>query len=297
MIAASPVETIRVADQGEAGPCRARNTALRSARSPWVFLLDDDAAPTEGCLERLLEVARAHPDAAIVSPRILRAEEPSRVHYDGGCAHFLAELCLDNAWRPAAAAGPAGLRPTAVATTALLIHRDRAVSCGLFDEELVFFREDLEFSLRLRAQGWTIRHCPSAVVLHGRPDGSRGELHRRRTFFQTRNRWWIIMKLWETRTILLTLPLQAAYEMLNLALALRRGEPGQYFEAFADLFRRRASILAARERFQAARLVPDRRLLGAPELTWRPEVAALRSALPLKRVVDAVCRVWWRRCA
>lgn len=289
----------RIDDQGAAGPCRARNSALRAALTPWVFLLDDDAFPTEGCLDELLETATADPKAAIVTPRILHAEEPSRIHYDGGRAHFLAELCLDNAHCPVAAATTPDSCPTAVASTALLVHRQRALDCGLFDEDLVFFREDLEFSLRLRAHGWMIRHCASAVVLHGRRDETqegaplRGVLHRRRTFYQTRNRWWIILKLWETRTILLTLPGQVGYELLNLGLALRRGELGQYAAAFVDLLRRLPTIRAGRKRFQETRRVPDRRLLGAPPLGWRPEVRALPLAKPLQRVLDAACRFWW----
>jgi len=284
---------IRIADQGAAGPCCARNAALREARTPWVLLLDDDAFPAEGCLEALLAMARADPNAAIVSPRIVRADNPGLIDYDGGRAHFLAELCLENAQVPAGAAAAPGESPTAVATTALLVHRERALACGLFDEELVFFREDLEFSLRVRAHGWTIRHCAEALVRHGREDGSRGVLHRRRTFFQTRNRWWIILKLFETRTILLTLPAQAAYEVLNCGLALRRGEFAQYAAAFADLLRGLPAIWAARKRFARTRRVPDRLLLDAPPLGWRPEVLALPLAKPLKRVLDAASRFGW----
>lgn len=283
----------RIEDQGAAGPCRARNAALRAAQTPWVFLLDDDAFPAAGCLDSLLALAQADPDAAIVSPRILRAENHELIHYDGGRAHFLAELCLENAWLPVSAATAPSSHPTAAASTALLVHRERALRAGLFDEELVFFREDLEFSLRVRALGWTIRHCPAALVLHGRQDGSRGELHRRRTFYQTRNRWWIILKLFEVRTILLSLPAQIGYEMLNCGLALSRGELAQYAAAFADLVRRLPAIAAGRKRFQETRLVADRLLLGAPPLSWRPEVRALPLAKPLKRGLDAACRLWW----
>lgn len=290
----NPTTTVvRIADRGVSGPCGQRNAALRSARTTWVFLLDDDAVPTKGCLDALLAAAMADPGAAIVSPRVMRAEEPGLVHYDGARAHFLAELCLENVLVAASRAAPPARRPEAVATTALLVHRERAISCGLFDEGMVFFREDLEFSLRVRAHGWTIRHCPEALVLHGRPDGSRGALHRRRTFYQTRNRWGIILKLWETRTIALSLPLQAGYELMNLGLALRRGELGQYAAAFADLLRSLPEILAARARFQASRLLPDRLLLGAPPLGWRPEVLALPLAKPMKRVVDAASRLGW----
>ncbi|MBI4060595.1 MAG: glycosyltransferase family 2 protein [Elusimicrobia bacterium] len=287
----------RICDQGAAGPCRARNSALRAASAPWVFLLDEDAYPAAGCLDRLLEVAAADPAAAIISPRVLRASDPRRIHYDGGHAHFLAELCLDNAHRLVEGASPPSSRPTAVATTALLIHRERALDAGLFDEDLVFFREDLDFSLRLRAAGWGIRHCSAAIVHHGRSDGVRGVLHRRRTFYQTRNRWRIILKIFEARTILLSLPWQAGYELLNLALALRCGTIGQYGSAFIDLFRRLPEILASRRKFQAHRRLPDRLLLGAPALSWTPEVSSAPLADPLRFFLDAACRAGWHRIA
>lgn len=242
-----------------------------------------------------MAAANAEPRAALVTPRVVRAEDPGLIHYDGGRAHFLGETCLENAWTRAGKAAAPCARPTAVASTALLVHRERALACGLFDEDMLFFREDLEFSLRVRAHGWTIAHAPAALVRHGRPDGSRGPLHRRRTFLQTRNRWWVMLKLWEARTLALTLPLQAGYELLQLALALSRGEAGQWAAAHADLARRLPAILRSRRAFQAARRVPDRELLGAPPLGWTPQVRALPLAGPLKAGLDALCAAWWGR--
>jgi hypothetical protein len=276
--AAALPEIVRIRDRGAEGPCAARNAALRSAGTPWVFLIDEDAHPAEGCLENLWEAAQADPAAAIVSPRILR--EDGSLDYDGGRAHFLGELCLESSGE------------TAVATTALLIHRERALRAGLFDEDLVFFREDLSFSLRVRAAGWTIRRCPDAVVHHRRAF-VRGVLHARRTYFQTRNRWRIMLEVLEARTLLRTLPLQLAYEGLNFGLALSRGEVGQWASALIAVARELPEIRGSRKSFQKRRAISDEILLGAPPLGWRSATLSLPFARRLKQSIDRLCRLWW----
>jgi hypothetical protein len=101
-----------------------------------------------------------------------------------------------------------------------------------------------------------------------------------------------MLKLFEARTLLLTLPLQVLYEALNLLLALRQGRLSQYFGAFTDLVLRLPEILDARGRFQAVRRVPDREILGAPPLDWRREVSAIGGAKMIKSSLDALCRLW-----
>ncbi|MBI4423051.1 MAG: glycosyltransferase [Elusimicrobia bacterium] len=288
----------RLGDYGESGPCEARNRAVLAASTPWIFLIDADAEPAPDCLERLLEAAEAHPSAAVISPRVLLAKDPGRIQYDGGSCHFLGEMCFDNARRPLSSAVAPSLRPVVAATTALLIHRERALGAGLFDPELVFFREDLEFCLRLGALGFPVVHCPEAVVYHRpAPKEARGPLHRRRVFFQTRNRWWTILKLFEWRTVALTLPAQLAYEALNLAFALREREAAQYAASWLSLVANLPGLLRSRRAVQRRRKAADRHLLGAPELTWRMEALRAPLAPMVQRATNALCRGWWRAVA
>lgn len=287
----SDVTVARVLDQGAVGPCGARNRSLLAASTPWVFLIDADATPASDCLERLLDEARAHPEAAIVAPRVMRRGSTATIHYDGGQCHFLAEACFQNFNCPIGEAAEPQPWPTLAATTALLVRRSAALEWRLFDEDMVFFREDLDFCLRARMLGARIRHCPEAVVWHEQSE--RGVLHGRRVFFQTRNRWWAILKAYEWRTILLTLPLQAVYEVLNLCRAIAEGRTADYVSALADLMRRLPRLLRARRLLQARRCVPDRDLLSAPPLSWRPETLSLPGALVLHDFLGRLCATWW----
>lgn len=292
---AAEASVVRLAPGGEEGPCRARNQALRDGPEEWVFLLDSDVQAEEGCLERLLATAREHPEACVVTPRVLRGAGDV-VQFDAGSLHFLGELCLENRDTPLGRAAPPSLRPRAAAAAALLVRRKEALRAGGFDESLVFFREDAEFFLRLGGLGRTLVHEPSAQVRHERSaDGSRtsqGPLHRRRTYFQTRNRWRLMLKLFEVRTLALTLPLQLFYEGLNLLDAARRGRLGECLTAYADLWRGRRELLAQRAGYQSSRSVPDRGLLGAPPLGWRAENTASPAGKMVKYSVDALCRFW-----
>lgn len=274
-------------------PCRRRNEAILSCRTPWIFLLDCDARPETGCVQRLLDAAREEPRAAAASPRIVLADEPGRVQYDGAQAHFLGEACFENAGRLVAEAQPPSRRPGAASTTALLLHRDRAVACGLFDENLMFCREDLDFTLRLRGLGHLIVHVPEAVVVHERGPRPAGDLRDRRLYLQTRNRWRVMLKLFDARTLALTFPLQALYELLNAARAAAGGRSVEHAAALLAVLEGLGPTLRARKDFMARKSVDDRALLGAPPLSWTADALALPGARRVKAALDALCRAWW----
>lgn len=292
---------VRIPPNGLAGPCPLRNRAILHCPTPWVFLLDSDAEPHPACLAEMGRALRAHPEVSVLSPRILHRDQPDRICFDGGRCHFLGEMCLENRDAELAGAGPATKWPTVASTTALLVRCADAIRAGLLDERLVFFREDLEFCLRLRALGFRILHVPSAVVYHAsKGNGSSSSapslspLHSRRVYYQTRNRWWTLLKLLEWRTLVLTFPVQVLYEMLNFLLALWKRQGIQYLSAFRDLAAHLPEILDTRREFQARRIFRDSELLGAPPLSWRPEVMSLTGAGRVKGGLDVLCGVWGR---
>ncbi|MBI3550796.1 MAG: glycosyltransferase [Elusimicrobia bacterium] len=284
---------VRVRGVGLDGPCPARNRAIREARTDWVFLIDDDAFPEPGCIKRLIEEARAHPEADVVSPRVLRSRD--LVHYDGARVHFLGEACFENYLRRAASAAAPSPAPDAASTTALLLRRQAALEWGLFDESLVFFREDVEFFLRARLLGGVIRHCPEAVVVHDQ--GARGPLHALREYYQARNRWRLMLKLYETRTLLMTLPLQLAFEALGFARSVRFGRGVEHVRGLVSVAVDFPSILEGRRAFQARRRLTSGEVLCAAPLSWRAETRAIRGAASAARLLDSVCSLWWRACS
>src|SRR3954453_8001358 len=60
----------RVIEQENKGLGGGSNAGMRVASGDWFLLLNSDAWATEGALERLVAFAEAHPEAAVVGPKL-----------------------------------------------------------------------------------------------------------------------------------------------------------------------------------------------------------------------------------
>ena len=166
-------------DAGDAniGFAAGMNTLLARSDAPWFLVLNSDAWPDPGAVDRLVAVAEQHPGAAAIAPRL---ERP-----DGQLEHSTHRF-PSVAVAAAAAAGPAvigrrraqrllleGAWPHDEARevdwavgAALLLRRHAIQQIGGFDERYFMYVEDLEWCWRARRSGWTVRFEPSSVVRH-----------------------------------------------------------------------------------------------------------------------------------
>src|SRR6202008_2786203 len=60
----------RLVEQENTGFGTGSNAGMRIASGDWFLLLNSDAWATEGALERLVAFAEAHPEAAVVGPKL-----------------------------------------------------------------------------------------------------------------------------------------------------------------------------------------------------------------------------------
>src|SRR5215217_5586659 len=168
----------RLIQQGNKGLGSGSNAGMRVAAGDWFLLLNSDAWPIEGALERLVAFGEAHPEAAVVGPRLrfpdgrlqrsvrgfptpwrlateylfLRKLAPrSRVlnsFYAGGFAH---DEVREADWLYGAC---------------LLVRRDATDSVGLFDEDFFLFSEEVDWCYRFRQAGWKVLFYPGAEAVH-----------------------------------------------------------------------------------------------------------------------------------
>src|SRR5205814_9568096 len=61
----------RLIQQENKGLGGGSNAGMRVAAGDWFLLLNSDAWATDGALERLVAFAEAHPEAAVVGPKLL----------------------------------------------------------------------------------------------------------------------------------------------------------------------------------------------------------------------------------
>jgi GT2 family glycosyltransferase len=153
-----------------------QNAALEVCRGDYILLLNDDTIVHPGALDALCAFLDAHPQTAVVGPRLLHADGSLQV----SCYRFPSPLrCLwENLLLTAALpdhplfgdyrAWPhdAVRDVDFVSGAAMLARRAVITEVGLFDPRFFMYAEETDWQRRMRRQGWKISFCPDAVITH-----------------------------------------------------------------------------------------------------------------------------------
>lgn len=141
---------------------RANNIGARAATSEYIFIVNPDVVVEAGTVGRLVEAARAYPDAGLLAPRIM--EPGGRVFFQ---PRSLLSTYLQN--EKGKLAVPEGDACAPFASGAcFLMRRDLFVAIGGFDPAIFLFYEDDDLCRRLADQGRSIVFVPAATVRHSR---------------------------------------------------------------------------------------------------------------------------------
>ncbi len=282
------------------GHSHACNLALKHCASRWVVLIDHDTVVDVRWLSELRAALRKDPDCALVVSRAVFEGRRDTIHSDGGDAHFLGNMTLRNGFSPMREAGNDSAQLGAAGTTCMAVNRQWAQRVGYFDEAFFIYLNDFEFSLRIRMAGGQIACAPGSVIYHkaGTPSVSyRGQsaYPALRGYLILRNRWFLLLKLYEVRTLLLIAPALVVYEPLVLAMAVKKGMTFPYLRALGWLISHFPLVLRHRKAAQALRTVPDARLLSAQPMTFVPGLIRGRCGAWLKSALDRFFCFYWRQ--
>jgi N-acetylglucosaminyl-diphospho-decaprenol L-rhamnosyltransferase len=166
------VELIASAENLGFGP--AVNLVAARTDTPWLAIANADTELLPGALQRMLSCGEAHPDAAIIAPRLIEATGgtqhsvhpfptlPLTLAFNLGVARPWGDrLALEGSWDPE--------RPRTVdwALGAFLaVRRTAWDQIGGFDPGQWMYAEDLDLGWRAARAGWTTRYEPGAAVRH-----------------------------------------------------------------------------------------------------------------------------------
>ncbi len=169
---------VSVVEQENRGLAYGWNAGIERTSSRYVLLLNSDAWLDEGAVEQLAAVADAHPEAAVVGPRLrypdgrlqrsvrgfptlwrlateffyLRKLAPGtdalNAFYAGGFDHASAreaEVLMGAVW---------------------LVRREAIDAVGPADDAFFLFSEETDWAYRFRAAGWKVLFSPDAGATH-----------------------------------------------------------------------------------------------------------------------------------
>ena len=282
------------------GLSAARNAGLQAVETEYALLVDDDVYMRPETVANLLQLTQGK-IKTILAPRIILFPEGDIVQAQGAEIHFCGLLRLHHGYQPLASV-PANSEEVGGAIGACFFGRtDDFTTPGGFDDQIFFYFEDLEFSLRLRSLGYDFRTAPTAPVDHERGAGTiglsfrgQGTYPRKRAYYSMRHRWLTILIHYQLISLILLAPSLILYELLTIAFFLRHGWPAEWLRAWHWLWQERATLRSRRRRMQRERVRRDRDLLTDGEIPLAPGLIQSRWLHGFVRVLTAVFNLNWR---
>jgi GT2 family glycosyltransferase len=276
------------------------NAGVRRAKGEYLAFLNPDTAVEPGWLEALIAPLEADPQAGLATSKVLLLADPGRINTCGNDVHYTGlTLCRGMGMDRSAFADLA--RVGAVSGAAFAMRRDVFEALGGFDETFFMYMEDTDLSWRACLAGYRCIYVPQSIVYH---DYSL-RFGPRKTFYQERNRYLMLLKNLHWRTLLVLLPALLLAEVVTWGFVLLRDRrrAANKWQAYAWIMRHWSEVMASRRRVRVVRKGSDRDLVACCthrldfEQTGDGTVARLAQLLfdPLFSVLHrlALALIWW----
>lgn len=188
------------------GFAAASNVGIRASRGRYLLLLNSDTIVPEDAIDRLVAELDAHPDVAVVGPRLVDANGRAELSF-GKMITPLNELRQKRLARSGRVDQLTRRRqfPDWVSGACLLARREDAEAVGLLDERFFMYTEDVDFCAAVRARGRRILFAPGIGVVHLRGRSAAGAQpateeayrHSRLAFYEKHHPAWVpLLKLY-----------------------------------------------------------------------------------------------------
>jgi len=194
------------------GFAEGNNIGLAAATGDYVALLNTDAVADARWLESLVDALERDPHAAGAEGKIYYADARTRIEQAGALFNN-----IGNYWGRGHRDEDRGqfeesMEVAGVTACAMLVRRKALGGAPLFDASLFMYGEELDLTIRLRSDGWSIVFEPRAVVHHAGMRSLNAAVDAPRLFQQfhaNRNRLKLVAKYWPWPLLLRNLPLVA----------------------------------------------------------------------------------------
>jgi GT2 family glycosyltransferase len=173
------------------GFAEGNNVGIRAALesgADFVMLLNNDTEIAPDCLDRLMDVAAAYPEAGVLGPRIFYMDPPDVAWFDRAVWNP-ASLCFDfpgqGEKESALSADPA--ETEYVCGAAMLFRAEVAKKIGLLDSRFFLVYEESDWGFAARRAGYKCLTVPAAKVWHKIGASFGSEESPLRAYFSARN--------------------------------------------------------------------------------------------------------------
>jgi GT2 family glycosyltransferase len=235
----------------------ANNLGARLARGEWLALLNNDAFPAPGWLEKIIQAARTSPQYSFFSSCIVQAGDKDRIDGTGDVYHVSGLAWHRDYNQPVSQAHKQPGEVFSPCAAAAVYNRQQFLQLAGFNEQFVSHHEDVDLGFRLRLQGFRCLFVPEAVVEHV-GSASYGLESNRTIYSVHRNLVWSYFSNMPGLLVWWYLPSHLAATLIFLIYYSLRGQARPIWKAKIDALRGLPSALRRRKIVQKGRKIsPD----------------------------------------
>lgn len=238
----------------------ANNFALRDLTTPYVALLNNDAAAEPGWLTSLVDALEETKEAGFAASKMLYYDRPEVIDRCGDGYTMAGTGLLRGRGEPAANYSRREWVFGACAGAA--IYRTSMLKdIGLFNEDFFLLYEDVDLSFRAQLKGYKCLYVPEALVYH---KGSGSLVHDSSisVYYGHRNLEWVYIQNMPARLILRTIFPHILYNIAALCYFVVRGRGIDYAKAKKDALKGLRRALKMRRQIQKSRTTEDSYIWG-----------------------------------
>ena len=238
----------------------ANNIAIKTVKTEYVALLNNDAVAHPLWLQSLIGALESCPEAGFAASKMLYYDNPEIIDRAGDSYTRAGAGLLRGRAEPASSYNRQEWIFGACAAAAL--YRTRMLrDIGLFDEDFFLLYEDVDLSFRAQLRGYKCLYVPEAIVYH---KGSGSIIYDSPTsvYYGHRNLEWVYIKNMPAGLILKTLFPHIIYDMAAFFFFAARGRSKDFIKAKWDALKGLNKVLKKRRQIQDNRKVGNDYIWG-----------------------------------
>lgn len=189
----------------------ANNLGAQLAYGRILAFLNPDTVVEPGWLAALTKAIDADPSVGIATSRILLMNKPDCVNACGNDLHISGLALCRGMGKPVRSRSNEIKQVAAASGAAFAMRRDLFKAIGGFDETFFLYQEDTDLSIRVQMAGYRCIIVPESVIYHD----YQLNFGPRKTFFQERNRYLMLIKSFHWRTLIVLLPALILSEIIT----------------------------------------------------------------------------------
>ena len=170
----------------------------------------------------------------------------------------------------------------------MMIKKNIVEKLNYFDETYQFGWTDGELMLRATLSGYKCFNIPKAKVYHKQKIWGI-----KRSYYQLRNRWFIILITYSLRTLIVISPMLLFYEIFLLSFMIFKGGIKDYLQSWSYIIRNISSIIEKRGKFQPNKVVLDKDYLNSGKFTVDSKLIENKLLLLSKNLLNNLLNFYW----